>query len=85
MKRIKYYQEHIEESRKKHKRWRDENPEKIKAQRIAVKHVPLDPKCSYCDSIDFLERHHPDYDKPLEVITLCKSCHIKSRKPRHLF
>ena len=31
--------------------------------------------CSSCDKECKPDAHHPDYDKPLEVIWLCRSCH----------
>lgn len=30
-------------------------------------------KCMFCDNIG--ERHHKDYDKPLDIVFLCKSHH----------
>ena len=37
----------------------------------------LKEKCEICDSTDKLERHHPNYDFPLFIQTLCKKCHTK--------
>jgi hypothetical protein len=34
-------------------------------------------KCEHCGSAKRLNMHHPDYSKPLEVITLCVPCHEK--------
>lgn len=31
--------------------------------------------CSACNKEVFVEAHHEDYEKPLEVIWLCKKCH----------
>lgn len=36
--------------------------------------------CKICGSIRFLQYHHEDYRKPLEVIVLCNSCHRKLHK-----
>lgn len=33
--------------------------------------------CSKCYKKCKPEGHHPDYDKPLEVIWLCKKCHCE--------
>lgn len=33
--------------------------------------------CSNCKYICVPDAHHPDYNKPNEVIWLCKSCHMK--------
>lgn len=33
--------------------------------------------CSNCESSCFPEAHHPNYNKPNEVIWLCRSCHRK--------
>jgi hypothetical protein len=36
-------------------------------------------KCSVCGA-DKPDKHHPDYDKPLEVVFLCRRCHIAEHK-----
>lgn len=60
--------------------WRLRNPEKERAQLNANRKVPLASCCADCGSVGDLERHHPDYSKPLEVVTLCPTCH----KQRHM-
>lgn len=37
-------------------------------------------KCTLCLSIENIEGHHPDYDKPLEVVWLCRKCHRNYHK-----
>jgi len=49
------------------------------AENQAYQHIPLGDKCELCGSTDWLERHHMDYSKPLEIKTLCRSCHAKQR------
>lgn len=39
--------------------------------------------CSDCDKYDRIEAHHEDYNKPLEIIWLCKKCHIEYDKILH--
>jgi hypothetical protein len=50
---------------------------KESAQHIARYHLKLGKFCERCGSANSLERHHPDYSEPLEVMTLCRSCHSK--------
>jgi len=35
----------------------------------------LDSICSICGSPFFVVAHHPDYNKPFQVIWICVSCH----------
>ena len=37
-------------------------------------------RCTLCLSIENIEGHHPDYDKPLEVVWLCRKCHRNYHK-----
>jgi hypothetical protein len=39
--------------------------------------VPLGPACESCGGTDDLHRHHDDYSKPLDVRTLCRTCHYR--------
>ena len=36
--------------------------------------------CSKCSKVGLVHGHHPDYDKPLEVIWLCRSCHVEAHR-----
>jgi DNA-directed RNA polymerase subunit RPC12/RpoP len=55
------------------------NPLSLKAEGLARYYIPLKNKCELCGSKVWLERHHPDYSKPLEVQTLCRTCHARQR------
>jgi hypothetical protein len=33
--------------------------------------------CIECGSVELVEKHHPDYNKPYEVVYLCRTCHMK--------
>jgi len=57
-------------------------PEKFKARR-ALSYAVEGGKivrptiCSRCNEEGYIEGHHYDYSKPLEVIWLCRKCHAK--------
>ena len=62
-------------------------PEKVKARSIlngAVLGGRVDKptKCSKCGSPRRINGHHPDYDKPLDVIWLCAKCHHRHHAER---
>ena len=81
--RMKQYQQRNREKINQNKKQRyHRNPEKDKARSMlnrAVKsgkiHKPL--YCSSCEGDKHLEAHHTDYSKPLEVLWLCRSCHVE--------
>lgn len=60
------------------KKYRENNPKKYKAHSMvgsAIKSGKLTPQpCSVC-SAEKAHGHHPDYDKPLDVIWLCAEHH----------
>lgn len=63
--------------------WRRQNPEKVAAHKIvaaALKggHIINPGQCSACGKIsNYLDAHHDDYTKPLNITWLCISCHRK--------
>ena len=77
----RYYADHREEIAKKRKTAYMNNPKKMKARDIA-KHALWSGKirqrpCAVCGATNQIDAHHDDYSKPLEVIWLCRSCHLK--------
>lgn len=61
-------------------RWREENPEAVKAQGVlayAIKLGKIVPQpCVVCGAKQ-VHGHHEDYNKPLDVIWYCAQHHIK--------
>lgn len=55
------------------KAYYEKNKHKAHA-RYKAKSIPSKP-CEKCGSEENLEKHHPDYSKPLEVIHLCRAHH----------
>jgi hypothetical protein len=84
----KWWKEHPEKYRQKlariNKRLREKAKtdsdyrKKFLAWRIAEE-IPM-TECVKCGSKDNLQRHHPDYDKPDEIIVLCDFCHKSEHK-----
>lgn len=62
--------------------WRRKNPKKLAAHKAvasALKRGELirPDRCSQCQDIGYVVAHHPNYSKPLLVIWLCDSCHMR--------
>lgn len=54
---------------------------KVNARRAAHREVPTMEKCAMCGASGVkLNRHHPDYNKPKEVVVLCTKCHAAVHK-----
>ena len=62
------------------KKWRAKNPLAYKAQTLANHFLRKNParehSCVICGEAK-AHKHHPDYNKPLEVVWVCVSCHQK--------
>jgi hypothetical protein len=85
-----YRKKNPEKSRAYVKKYTEKNPEKA-AARIAIRKALLNgsiirpSNCSRCDVECVPDGHHDDYSKPLEVIWLCRRCHIEHhRKEREI-
>lgn len=63
--------------------WRKQYPERARAQTTAAR-AGLDAPalCEGCNLDRKLEKHHPDYSKPVVVVWLCKPCHAIADKIR---
>ena len=92
--RKKYYDKHMKDSEFRAKRSEDSKgyaaryPEKAAAHGAVAKAKrdgKLTPSetCEDCGNISqLIEAHHEDYSKQLEVVWLCKLCHVKWDKLR---
>ena len=49
---------------------------RVLARAAARKHHPDPQPCEQCGT-EPADRHHDDYDKPLEIRWLCRECHIQ--------
>jgi hypothetical protein len=49
---------------------------KIKARNIS-RQIKDIKSCENCGLSQKIQKHHPDYSKPLDVVFLCRKCHIK--------
>lgn len=68
-----------------HSEYRKGNKEKRKAQDIlngAIRSGSMvrGSRCSRCNKETNVDAHHDDYDKPLDVRWLCRSCHRQHHK-----
>ena len=66
----------LEQNRAQVRRYRKRHPKKREANLLARK-VEGDSECADCGATEDLQKHHPDYSKPLEVVTLCRVCHVR--------
>jgi hypothetical protein len=60
--------------------WNHDNPLRMKAHQAVLRAIRngklIRPdRCSNCDALCKPEGHHESYEKPLDVIWLCKECH----------
>lgn len=63
--------------------WRRKYRDRARAQQMAEHHLRDVPEtCEGCGLKKPVERHHPDYSKPLLVVWLCKPCHAIADKIR---
>ena len=70
----KYYETHKEQFKQRSKIYYAQNKRDHHVRQLASS-IPLKNNCQQCGVANNLVRHHPDYSKPLEVVTLCHSCH----------
>ena len=66
------------------KRYYGKNKKKHKAQVMANRAYPISQICSVAGCNESGERHHPDYDKPLEIIWLCRKHHKELHNNKNL-
>jgi hypothetical protein len=68
----------------KGRKYRSKYPEKDAAHRMvrnAIRRGELSKEpCFICSTRLKVEAHHQDYAKPLDVIWLCKGCHLETHR-----
>lgn len=80
----KWRKRNPEKQKQYQEKWIARNPEKRRAHvalNIAVQKGQIKKgPCAVCGGGGKTEAHHGDYSKPLEVIWLCKKCHVETQK-----
>lgn len=66
-------------------KWKKNNPKKAAAHAliywsVAAGVIQRKEKCEECDKVSKTEAHHEDYQKPLDIMWLCKNCHSKKHR-----
>lgn len=68
--------EEIERAKKIKKSWDTfSSLQKMQVEELARQNIPLGSECLICHTTERLCRHHQNYSKPLEIVTLCYSHH----------
>lgn len=94
----KYYKKNKKRILDVHKVWVEKNREKIIAYRLDPERMKKErvrrktrhkislvgKSCEVCGSITRLNRHHPKYEEPNNVIILCAKCHVELHKKERL-
>lgn len=73
------------------KRWKDNNHVRvidynkkyIKSKNNAYKiseRIKIPQICCICETTGGIQKHHPDYSRPMLVIPMCKQCHTDYHK-----
>lgn len=65
-----------------HRPWGNKDPRKILANEAATRSKKLNIlyQCECGEEKGKKEKHHPDYDFPLSVALLCRTCHAAEHK-----
>lgn len=76
----------VQPSQATKRKWAAKNKIKVRAQILAQEaekqgRITIKTACEQCGATGVkLEKHHPDYSKPLEVQHLCTKCHGRTRR-----
>lgn len=79
--RLKTSDTYKEQHAVRQRRYVANHPEVVAAHSSA-KRVARADKCERCGSTERLHKHHPDYSRPLSIVTLCNPCHEAEHHPR---
>jgi hypothetical protein len=81
--RINNNQRFLEQHKKDAKNYRLKFPEKAMAHILSQKiKIKSNDACYNCGGKTNLEKHHPNYNQPLNIIILCRKCHHKIHSKR---
>lgn len=73
----------IENATRVTRNWRQKHKDRLRAHNMAARAELTAPeRCEGCGAVKPLDKHHPDYSKPLLVLWLCKPCHVIADKIR---
>jgi hypothetical protein len=71
----RYCKKHPEYQKEHRKRYAERHPDRKSARHKAFS-LNVE-SCARCGSTWKIERHHPDYSKPLNIVPLCHTCHVR--------
>lgn len=78
-----YFKKWLEDNRKHFNElmlkqyYKDKTKQLVRSEANRKITIPKGMLCQNCHLVPAIQKHHPDYSKPLDILFVCRKCHNK--------